>query len=58
MSDEKYFKVVETKEYIVKATSTTEAKQLRKLISVWDDCDVNAYELTEKDLKNYELKND
>jgi hypothetical protein len=55
MSDEKYFKVIETHEYIVKATNTTEAKQLRKLISVWDDCDVNGYELTEEDLKKYDI---
>lgn len=54
---EKYRKVIVTKEYIVKADSDFEAKQLYKNFSVWSEQDINTYELTDNDLAKYDLTN-
>jgi hypothetical protein len=56
MSDEKYFKVIVTSEYIVKANSSSDAIKNYIREDNLVDTDEHAYELTENDLKNYEIR--
>ena len=55
MRDGKYFKVIETREFVVKAESLREAIAVRKVSSQWTETDVNGYELTEEDIKQYDI---
>lgn len=58
MNDEKYFKVIETREFVVKAESLREAIAVRKVSSSWQETDVNGYELTDSDLEKYDITNE
>lgn len=58
MSENKYFKVMVTNEYVVQANSQKEAMQIYKWFSNWHEEDSNCYELSLDDLKKYGITNE